>query len=181
MGSEMCIRDRNLAYHIRLLDDNSLAKQVMDEQVQKDWPGLAREVMTLCEELDIENIMEEDIGVSKNSWKNTVKKAIFSRNEKELKEKIQDYSKLEELKSETTCERQEYLSTMSMAEARIKFRLRTFTFPCKMNQSSDPRFRAELWRCDSCFSLLDPGSRNNINSQSHILWCPAYHLSLIHI
>ena len=37
-------RKLNLAYHIRLLDDNSLAKQVMDEQVQKHWPGLAREV-----------------------------------------------------------------------------------------------------------------------------------------
>ena len=28
-------RKLNLAYHIRLLDDKSLAKQVMDEQVQK--------------------------------------------------------------------------------------------------------------------------------------------------
>ena len=32
-------RKLNLAYHIRRLDDNSLAKQVMDEQVQKHWPG----------------------------------------------------------------------------------------------------------------------------------------------
>ena len=42
------------------------------------------------------------------------------------------------------------------------------------NQVSDPRHRAELWRCDSCSSLLDPDSCNNIDTQSHILWCPAY-------
>ena len=103
-----------------------------------------------------------------------MKKAIKRRNESELKEKIQNYSKLEDMKLESCCKRQDYLSSMTMSEARIKFRLRTSTFPCKMNQVSDPRYRAELWRCDSGSSLLDPDSHNNINIQSHILWCPAY-------
>ena len=136
-------------------------------------PGLAREVKSLCNELEISNIIEEIPGVSRASWKNVVKKAIKKRNETELKDRIQHYSKLEEMKAETRCQRQEYLSSMSMAEARVKFRLRTFTFPCKMNQVSDPRHRAELWRCDSCSSLLDPDSSNSIDTQSNILWCPA--------
>ena len=89
--------------------------------------GLAREVKELCNELEITNIIEETPGVSRASWKNTVKKAINRCNERELKDRIRHYSKLEELKSETCCKRQEYLSSMSMAEARIKFRLRTYT------------------------------------------------------
>ena len=128
----------------------------------------------MCKELEINDIISQEPEVSRASWKNTVKKAIKRRNESELKDRIQNYSKLTDLQSETCCKRQKYLSSMTMAEARIKFRLRTFTFPCKMNQVNDPRHRAELWRCDSCSSLLDPDSQNNIDSQSHILWCPAY-------
>ena len=37
--------------------------------------------------------------------------------------------------------------------------------PAKMNMKGNPKFAAELWRCDDCQSM---------DSQSHILWCPAY-------
>ena len=59
----------------------------------------------------------------------------------------------------------DYLKDMTMEEASTHFRIRTRTFNCKMNQSSDPKHRAELWKCSAC---------GNIDSQSHILWCDAY-------
>ena len=34
-----------------------------------------------------------------------------------------------------------------------------------MNQISNAAFSAKSWRCDDCLS---------VDSQSHILWCPAY-------
>ena len=36
----------------------------------------------------------------------------------------------------------------------------------KFNYKNNPVNRATLWQCDSCQSAID--------TQSHILWCPAY-------
>ena len=36
----------------------------------------------------------------------------------------------------------------------------------KRNFSNEPKYRYDLWKCDSC--------RKNIDTQSHILWCEAY-------
>ena len=78
---------------------------------------------------------------------------------------METYSKLDKMKLEAKCEMKEYLKDMTMEEARTHFRIRTNTINCKMNQSSDPKHRAELWKCSAC---------GNIDSQSHILWCDSY-------
>ena len=39
-------------------------------------------------------------------------------------------------------------------------------FPCKMNYVSEPKFKTDLWKCDSCQSEID--------SQSHVMVCEAY-------
>ena len=39
-------------------------------------------------------------------------------------------------------------------------------FDCKMNSMNNPAYKNEMWMCDSCESCID--------SQSHILYCPAY-------
>ena len=36
----------------------------------------------------------------------------------------------------------------------------------KYNYSHDPKYQKDLWKCDSCES--------SIETQEHILWCPAY-------
>ena len=88
----------NLAYHIKTLDDGDLANQVLEEQSKYEWPGLASEVRELCKKLEIDNIMDEKPKVSKASWKNTVNKAVHRQNEKDLRESMEEYSKLEEMK-----------------------------------------------------------------------------------
>ena len=55
---------------------------------------------------------------------------------------------------------------MTVAEARLNFKLRSQMLDVKFNYSHDPSFKRDLWKCDSCES--------SIESQSHILWCPAY-------
>ena len=75
------------------------------------------------------------------------------------------YSKLEVMKREAY-EENTYLKEMPMYNARINFSLRARTFPCKMNTMNNPKFKADMWRCDLCESCID--------SQSHILYCPAY-------
>ena len=59
----------------------------------------------------------------------------------------------------------EYLKKMRLTDARTKFRLRSFTTNVKMNQNSNPRFAAKLWKCDGC---------GNLDTQSHIMWCPSF-------
>ena len=49
--------------------------------------------------------------------------------------------------------------------ARMFFRMRTEMFNCKMNRSSDRQNRVALWQCSGC---------GNIDTQAHIIWCPAY-------
>ena len=77
----------------------------------------------------------------------------------------QGYSKLEVMKNERY-EEKAYIQEMSMYNARINFSLRARTFPCKMNTMNNSKFKADMWRCDSCESCID--------SQSHILYWSAY-------
>ena len=142
-----------------------LAKEVFDEQVKNNWPGLVREVKDECEKLRLPNITQKCNKFSESQWKNTVKEACRNKNEEELKERIKKLVKLEEIREESY-ERKDYLKELRMDEARVKFKIRTRMVDCKMNFSSDPRNKADLWRCDSCQSSVD--------TQSHILWCPSY-------
>ena len=54
---------------------------------------------------------------------------------------------------------------MSLRQARTNFRIRSNMIRTKMNRKSSPKFSNELWKCDDFLSL---------DSQSHIMWCPAY-------
>ena len=55
---------------------------------------------------------------------------------------------------------------MTVEDARIKFKLRTKMLNTKFNYKNEPAYRAALWLCHSC--------QSSIETQSHILWCPAY-------
>ena len=39
-------------------------------------------------------------------------------------------------------------------------------FNVTFNYKSDKQYAKELWKCDSC--------QTSIESQNHVLWCPAY-------
>ena len=77
-----------------------------------------------------------------------------------------NFSKLKDgpIKNESF-EMQEYLKTMTLTDARTNFRLRSKTSNVKMNQKSNPAYAAKLWKCHECL---------NLDSQSHIMWCPGY-------
>jgi len=64
------------------------------------------------------------------------------------------------------CERKSYFKEMMVIDIRMMFRIRTKMVPAKFNFKNMKNYRQELWRCDSC--------QTSIDSQSHILWCPAY-------
>ena len=123
------------------------------------------ECRDLCELLNIPDITHPDCAYSKNKWKQLVKESVLKKNTTELKDKMNGYSKLEAFKNEETCELKEYFQTMTMEEARTNFRVRSMMVKCGLNQPNDPRNIATLWKCSAC---------SNVDSQSHIIWCPAY-------
>ena len=156
-------RKLNLIHHIKSLDDSCLAKEVYEEQLKNNWPGLTQECIEICDILDIPNVTTVEL--AKGAWKNKVKKAVQNKNSNNLKKTMETYSKLDEMRLEEKCELKKYFTYMTMEEARTHFWIRTNTISCKLNQSSDPKNSHSLWKCSAC---------ENVDSQSHILWCPAY-------
>ena len=66
-----------------------------------------------------------------------------------------------------TFKRRDYISNMLLSDSRTMFQYRSsMTEHVKMNYSSDPKYKAELWKCDSC--------QVSIDTQDHVLWCPSY-------
>ena len=64
--------------------------------------------------------------------------------------------------------RKPYLSNLDIHSARMKFGLQTkMVKSIKLNYKNDPANKKKMWKCDDCQS---------IDSQEHILWCPAYSL-----
>ena len=112
----------NLLFHIRSLQDPSLAKQVYDQQLKYSWPGLVQEGQEICEKLGIPDVTK--VKADKLELKNMVKKACREEDEKELKDKIMKLDKLTLIKDDDT-NRKKYIETMSLSNTRIMFRHRT--------------------------------------------------------
>ena len=148
-------------------DKKSLAKQIFDEQVENEWPGLAQEAKLISEEFHVKDVTKEwKNEPTKIKWKVLIKEASKKKTERDLKKKMaQGYSKIKDL-SEESFERKGYLSEMNMSEARMFYKIRTKMVKAKMNFSSDYKNRATLWKCDSCCRSID--------TQAHIKICPAY-------
>ena len=88
------------------------------------------------------------------------------KSELDVKKQFENYSKLKYLNTETeTLKQQEYISNLSLKDARTKFRIRSHMINTKYNRKSDKAYAADMWRCDQCRS---------VDTQSHILWCPAF-------
>ena len=130
--------------------------------------GLTRECESFCRELKIPNIITEEF--TTNEWKKIVKTAIKRENEETLKKQITSgkYKKLEKsLLVEETFQRRDYINNMLPPDARTMFKYRSsMTEHVKMNYSSDSKYKADLWKCDSCQVAID--------TQQHVLWCPSY-------
>ena len=71
---------------------------------------------------------------------------------------------LEELKSDKFGLKP-YMSKLDLNDARTKLAIRTKMTKTKSNYKNDPSNKNSLWMCDDCQS---------VDSQEHILWCPAY-------
>ena len=150
-------------YHVLNLPDNSLAKIIATTQIKFNYPGL----MTECKMLLIRYDLPELEDHSKGQWKKIVEKALNEFNKRTLLEKIKNYKKLDFVKlKKEDYETKNYLASLNIADARLKFALRTcMTKTVKANFKGDPLYRSNNWKCQEC-QVLD--------TQDHVVRCPVY-------
>jgi hypothetical protein len=154
-------------HYVSNLDNSVLAKEIFETQKKFNFPGFVPEARKLIKFYGLPNILDENLLLTKQKWSALVKAAIRIKNEEELKLKMDGYHKLKgsPILSETF-EIKEYISKLSLVDARTNFRIRySLLNNVKMNQKSNPEYARKLWLCDEC---------GNVDSQSHIMWCPSY-------
>ena len=156
----------NFLHHIQSLESESLANEIYNLQKSFNFPGLVNECRKMIKDYGLPDIIDDKLTFSKNQWKTLVKEAIQKKSRTNIFEEFRKYSKLskKDLEKEKF-ELKSYIYKMKLRDARTYFRIRSSMIPAKMNMKGNPKFAAELWRCDDCQSM---------DSQSHILWCPAY-------
>ena len=107
-----------------------------------------------------------NLDISKQQFKNQVKKALAEECQKELKEQTLISKKLKDgpMRDELF-EKRKYFDELSLSNARHNFKFRSQMFEAKFNYKHQQNYAEELWRCSSCLSSID--------TQSHVLFCPA--------
>ena len=136
-------------HHVETLPDGSLAKEVLDIQKKLKLPGLAQECQEWLVKFDIYRLDD----FTKQQWKRLIKKKISEINKDDILSQIASYKKLklEDYKDEEY-KVQSYLNTLNIANARTKFKFKSFMLPTiKMSFPSDPNFARELWRFEGVF------------------------------
>ena len=150
-------------HHLLNLPETSLANEIAKTQIKFQYPG----IMTECEELMTKYNLPGVYKHSKLEWKRIVDRKLRDHNKKTLLSKIKNYRKLNhrELEKEEF-ETKPYLKKLNLADARLKFALRThMTRTVQANYKGDPDFRANNWKCQEC-QVLD--------TQDHVVRCPVY-------
>ena len=153
-------------HHLVELENTTLAKQILIRQKEKNLVGPLREMCEILKDLGLPDITSKERSMSKKQWKSLVKRTILTKNEEEIKVKLKKYSKLKDDSIvDENFDKKSYLKSLNLMDSRLMYRIRSKTTGAKMNQKSDEDYSNELWKCEDC---------GNVDTQSHILWCPSY-------
>ena len=160
------VKKLNFLHHLQNLESQSLASEIYQTQVKFNFPGLVYECRKLLSEYNLPNIIDEETGFSKQNWSKMVKNVVKQKSETNIYEEFKGYSKLKNKGYENEkLEIKEYIMKMTLRDSRTFFKVRSSMLKTKMTMKSNQKYAAELWRCNECMSM---------DSQSHIVWCPAY-------
>ena len=141
------------------IQDRSLAKAIYEEQVAMGWPGLAREASEICKILCVPDINTRLLE------KEEVEDAVFNHHYKEMKEEMETYSKLKEVKQEDYRKEQEYMKEKAVDRARMAFKIRT-----KMVKNVKGNFKNMFKNnlmCEEC-------EEGKEETQEHLMVCPGW-------
>ena len=150
------------------MESSVLARQVYEKQVQLGLPGLAKEVKNICESLSL-----PDINMFKIS-KEKIYEYIFYNHYKDMKEKMDESKKMENIKHENFTKEQDYLNSGSVDSCHTQLRIRL-----EMMDTFKDNFSSKYRTLDRGEEDMDPGLLcgdfgQSRDSQSHCLVCPAW-------
>ena len=151
-----------MVMHIRQLGDDTLAKKVYTEQVNKGYPGLAKETAQISKDLHIEDCNKTTM--TKAEYKILLSQLLQVKDESMLRDQAKDKSKCERILKDRYGKK-EYLTKMTIGEVRKFYRTRVGLLPFASNYKNDKRFARTNWMC-RC--------KTEKENQSHIRQCPIY-------
>ena len=129
--------------HIRDLDQDSLANKVYEEQKANQWPGLAQETKTICEQLGIEDCNSTKL--SKADYRKLVTAACHRKNEEYIRKEASE-KKCHRIKEESYGKK-EYMSSKTISETRNWVRSRFFLQPFAGNYTHSRKYASSDWLC----------------------------------
>ena len=157
MKQRIWVEKLNLA-QFRRSGSKSLSGKIYIEQLEQGWPGLARDVEEICEEIKVSSINQNDVP----KW--MIRQAVTKHHAEEAKEEMG--KKLRNIKDEEIGKVKDYMGTHCITDCRLQFRIRTNMVDLKANMKG--RYR------DGDYSCLGCGDKATVEDQSHVLRCPAY-------
>ena len=152
-----------LYHHLLSLDNDTLAKEILNIQIEEKLQGLASECSSFLCELKIYN---DPLFFSKSLWNKQIKSKIHEKNRSELLNRIRSYSKLEYSKFvNEEYGQKEYLNNMKINDARTYFAMRgRMLRTVQMNFKNKPEYIANQYKC-IC---------GEDDHQVHLTMCPSY-------
>jgi hypothetical protein len=144
MGLRVSIEKVMLAYHVINLEEETLAKRVYIEQCSNEWPGLAKEVGEICQELGVESVVKTTL--SKAAYRTRLIKAANLKNEEIIKKQSDGKVKCERISREDYGKK-DYIVNENITRVREKYKARFGMQPCAGNFSNDKRFASTNWLC----------------------------------
>ena len=155
-----------LIFHISRLEDGELAKDMLEEQVANNWPGLAKEVDELAKMLRIDN--PKDTQLSKKAYKEEVYRTCRWRDEAIMKEEM---GKMKEKKMRTmyfqNLEMKEYVKKGTLYTARKTWEVRSHMLDLAGNYPGHKKYEQSDWKCQACNQQVR-------EDQEHVTQCEGY-------
>ena len=164
----MVLLSTHMVKHVRELEDDSLAKQMYEEQVKNSWPGLAKEAEEICKELYIENVNETKKG--KIEYHKEVKDAVRMIDELNMKKEMGDEDtgmKKMKVMRKADCSLKEYMRTGTLYSARRTWEVRSYMLRVAGNYPGHKRYIATGWQCQACMGMVR-------EDQDHLTTCIGY-------
>ena len=97
---------------------DTLCGRILEEQQNRGWPGLSKEVSEICEKLSIPDINIHDVTAG------NIKKSVVNHDYMELKEELGKSKKMESHKDEDCENVQTNMHGKDISENRLCFRVR---------------------------------------------------------
>ena len=142
-----------------------MTKEVFNDQLEYELPGLVKEVKKICSELGIPDVTEHEV------TKEEINDAIEIHHLKNLKEEMGDKEKYKEMKNQDLRKPQPFMKEMNLEQCAIAMRVKCFMINCAGNMRAHYRGREECVKCRPSQGVQGQGLRE---TQQHLEICEGY-------